>query len=388
MAGVDAPTRPALPPDGLTFDVLCRSSADEEVRPHPVTVTRDWQLVTPHNLDAERVAVALGGECPCVDLADRTLPAARAYIVHRLRLEPASIVHAENGSWLATLDAVGCCGQGFPLARDAAAHLRRPMHWARRFGTTPHAVGRLAQRLLDAIAAEAGDPVIANQSQQPRCPVLPEQDRPNLVEPYGLILLWDSGLHPEDVASLCRRLAPDGGPVATHDVLEAAYARRPAAAPAPEARATPNSNRTASSEGMHGGRRRSDERDAWLRAGVPLAAVTTILSGDAYSLNDARILALRLSRSVAQAGDLLGRWQASGLTPPVDTIVGLYWGPMVIEAPPPRALVDRTFELARERGVRATRLDAALALVRTGSPEAAIGALADPVRRSHDPYSP
>ena len=139
---------------------------------------------------------------------------------------------------------------------------------------------------------------------------------------------------------------------------------------------------------MHGGRRRSDERDAWLRAGVPLAAVTTILSGDAYSLNDARILALRLSRSVAQAGDLLGRWQASGLTPPVDTIVGLYWGPMVIEAPPPRALVDRTFELARERGVRATRLDAALALVRTGSPEAAIGALADPVRRSHDPYSP
>ena len=58
MAGVDAPTRPALPPDGLTFDVLCRSSADEEVRPHPVTVTRDWQLVTPHNLDAERVAVA------------------------------------------------------------------------------------------------------------------------------------------------------------------------------------------------------------------------------------------------------------------------------------------------------------------------------------------
>ena len=57
--------------------------------------------------------------------------------------------------------------------------------------------------LLDAIAAEAGDPVIANQNQQPRCPDLPEEDRPDLAEPYGLTLLWDSGLHPADVAALC-----------------------------------------------------------------------------------------------------------------------------------------------------------------------------------------
>ena len=387
MAGAHTPTRPALPSDGLTFDVSCRSSAHEEGRPHPVTVTGDWQLLTPHNLDAERVAVALGGECPCVDLADRTLPAVRAYIAHRLRLEPAWIVHADNGSWRAILDAVGCCGQGFPQARDAAAHLRHPTHWARRFGTTGDAIARLAQRLLDAIAAEAGDPVIANQNQQPRCPDLPEEDRPDLAEPYGLTLLWDSGLHPADVAALCRTLAPDGGPIAAHDVLEAAYAPRPEV---PGASGGDRRGPVAegSRRGAGGGRRRSDERDAWLRAGVGLAAVTTILSGDAYSLNDARILALRLSRSVAEAGDLLGRWQASGLTPPVDTIVGLYWGPMVMEAPPPRALVDRALEVARDRDVRATRLDVALALVRTGTPEAAIDLLVDPVRRSHDPYSP
>ena len=130
------------------------------------------------------------------------------------------------------------------------------------------------------------------------------------------------------------------------------------------------------------------EGAAQVRAGVPLTAVTEILSGDTYSLNDARILGTRLSRSVAQAATLLARWQADGMTPPIDTLVGLYWGPMVMEAPPPKVLVDRTLALARADGIRAGRVDAALALVRTGTPAAAVALLADPHRRPDDPYSP
>ncbi len=380
MDGPDMRARPTLPPEGLTFEVNCRSFPDDPGRPHPVTVTPDWRLTTPHNLDAERIAVALGGACTCVDLADRTLPAVRGYLTHRLRLEPAAIVHADNGSWLVTVGAVGCCGdQGFPQARDAAAHLRRPRHWARRFGTTTEAVTEFAQRLLDAIADDEGDPSIADQAIQPRCPPLPKTELPPLAEPYGLTVLWDAGLHPADVVALGRALSPDGGPIPAQDVLELAYAPPGGPMSAPQAVASGSRPR---------GRRGRDERDAWLRAGVPAVAVTRIMSGDAYSLDDARILSSRLSRSVAHAAGLLARWQAAGMTPPVDALVGLYWGPMVMDAPPPRALVDRTLELARAGGVQASRMDAAVALVRTGSPPAALAMLADPIRRPDDPYSP
>lgn len=385
MGAADEPgRRAALPPDGLTFGVSCRSSASGPDHPHPVTLTPDWRLHTPHNLDAERVAVALGGVCPCVELADRTLPAVRGYVTHRLRLEPAAIAHAPDGSWLLTVDAVGCCGeQGFPQARDAAAHLRRPLHWARRYGATVEAVTALAQRILDAVADAWGDPALASQTVEPRCPPPPGGVRPPLVEPNALTVLWDAGLHPADVAAVVRALAPGGEPVSARAVLERAYAPDAAGAAVPSlpdaAGAPPHSGRR--------GRRRPDEREAWVRAGVPLAAVTEIMSEDAYSLNDARILANRLSRPVAQAATLLARWQAAGMTPPVDTLVGLYWGPMLMEAPPPKALVERTLALARAGGVRATRVDAALALIRTGTPARAVAMLADPNRRPDDPYS-
>lgn len=380
---VPSPPRSPLPPDGLTFEVSCRTSARDPGRQHPVTVTHDWHLITPHDLDAERVAVALGGLCSCVDLADRTFPAARGYVAHRLRLAPAAIVHAADGSWLPLLDAVGCCGdQGFPQARDAAAHLRRPKHWARRYGTTPEVVTELAQRLVDALAAEHADPAIAQLAFELRCPPVADADRPALVEPYGLVALWDAGLHPADVAALCRSASPCGAQLATADVLDLAYRARPAPEGHPAASDAP-APRTFRGHG----RRRPDERRRWIAAGVPLAAVTAVLAGDAYALDDARILAARLSRSVGEAAGLLGRWQASGMTPPVDTLVGLYWGPMQLDAPPPADLIDRTLDLARAGGVESSRVDAALALVRTGTPAAAVAMLADPFRRPDDPYS-
>lgn len=359
--------RLALPDAGVTFDVECCSTAGDERRPHPVTITPDWQLITPHNLDAERIAVALGGVCSCVDLVDRGLPAIRGYVNHRLRLKPARIQHTENGSWIVTLDAVGCCtDQRFPQARDAAAHLRRPQHWARRYGTTDARVTELAQRVLDAVAADSGDAAVANQSFDLTCPDAPDVAAA-IAEPYGLVALWDAGLHPDDVADLLADLAPDGGPTGMHDILAAAYG--------------------GSGDHRQRGRRRPDHREAWLRAGVPLAAVTTLLSGNHYSLNDARILAARLSRPLAEAAETLARWQGSGVTPPVDTIVGAYWGPTLTEVPPPRAQVDRTLALAREAGLDPTRVSAALALVRTGTPPAAVAMLADPSRRPDDPYS-
>nr|NLI50503.1 hypothetical protein [Propionibacterium sp.] len=242
--------------------------------------------------------------------------------------------------------------------------------------------------MLDAIAVAWADPGIADQTVEPRCPAVPEAERPHLAEPNALTVLWDAGLHPVDVAAVVRELAPDGEPVPARAVLERAYAAEPALAASGTGGAPTDPAQGRGTAAHRGGRRRPDERGAWVREGVPLDAVTEIMSQDVYSLNDARILAARLSRSVAQAATVLAAWQSAGMTPPVDTLVGLYWGPMLMDAPPPKVLVDRTLALARAAGVRATRVDAALALIRTGTPAGAVTMLADPNRRPDDPYSP
>lgn len=350
--------------DEVTFTIACRTSASGTPREHEVSVTPGWQLVTPHDLDAERLAVALGGVCTCVDLADRVLPAVAGYVTHRLRRDSAAIVHADDGSWRPAVDVSGCCrDQGFPQARDAAAHLRRPKHWAQRYGASPTVVAQIAQQILDAEALASGEKTPVDQNRDPACPRVESQ----VLDATALAVCWDAGLHPERALAWASGL--EGRPSAK-EVVERAYA---AVGPA---------RRTGRP------RRRPGERAEWLAAGVGSATVGAILAKGAYSLDDARVFAARLSRSVDEAAGVLVRWQASGLTPPIDTLVGVYWGPMAIEVPPPSRLIEQTLDAALRCGLTPTRQDATLALIRVGTPEAAAALLADPVRRPIDPYSP
>ena len=192
-------------------------------RTHAVTVTADWRLLTPHDLDAERIGVALGGVCGCVDLVDRTWPAVRGYLHHRLRLGVAEVIHPSDGSWRVAVRVAYCCDDpGFPHVRDAAAHLRRTRHWARRFGAPLQDVSELARRVLAALAATHPWITTDLAVDQP-CPAASDSGAPYLVEPYGLALLWDAGVHPCFVPGLWREVAPDGVPVATGRVIEWAY---------------------------------------------------------------------------------------------------------------------------------------------------------------------
>jgi len=218
------PRPPALPPEGLVLEVACHASPTGPGRRHPVTITPDWQLVTPHDLDAERIGVALGGVCSCVELADRTWPAVRGYLRHRLRLGLAEVIHPSDGSWRVAVRVPLCCDDpGFPHVRDAAAHLRRPRHWAGRYGAPAAAVSALAQRVL--VALRPAHPWLATDlSVDQPCPAPASAGAPYLDEAYGLPLLWDAGVPLALVPGLCRELAPAGGPVATRRVLDAAYA--------------------------------------------------------------------------------------------------------------------------------------------------------------------
>lgn len=226
------PNRPTLPPQGVTFDVTCPTSA--RGRPHEVTITPDWRLLQPHDLDAERVGVALGGSCICVDLADHALPAVRGYVAHRLRLDVAQVAHARDGSWQVGVRVRRCCDEpGFPTVRDAAGHLRRPRHWALRFGATPALVTAIAQQLLDALAHHDAT-ITRDQSGDQRCP---DADTTGLlVEPYGLSMLWDAGVHPCLLPDLAAGLG--GPPQPTKAIIAAAYARVENAAPMSGARIT------------------------------------------------------------------------------------------------------------------------------------------------------
>ena len=48
----------------------CRTSPTaEDAWTHRVTIHPDWSVTTPHDLDAERVGMALGGYCSCVELS-------------------------------------------------------------------------------------------------------------------------------------------------------------------------------------------------------------------------------------------------------------------------------------------------------------------------------
>ncbi|HOA89567.1 MAG TPA: hypothetical protein PKX10_11015 [Propioniciclava tarda] len=210
------PSRPVLPASGVTFDVVCPEPAGG--RPHEVTITPDWRLLHPHDLDAERVGVALGGQCLCVALADHALPAVRGYLAHRLRLDVAQVAHAVDRSWQIGARVRRCCDEpGFPTVRDAAAHLRRPRHWALRFGASTALVTAVAQRILDALAA--ADPTVGlDQAIDQRCPASDVSEF--LVEPYGLSMLWDAGVHP----CLLPELVGSDGPLSVKDVLARAYA--------------------------------------------------------------------------------------------------------------------------------------------------------------------
>lgn len=64
-----APLPPAPGGGAVTIVVPCSTSPDfSSATTHEVTIGPTWSLTTPHDLEAERVAVAFGGYSSCVSL--------------------------------------------------------------------------------------------------------------------------------------------------------------------------------------------------------------------------------------------------------------------------------------------------------------------------------
>lgn len=356
--------RPALPAQGVAVEVPCRSVPGARAKPHTVTVTREWELITPHDLEVERIAVALGGALSCVELADRILPAARGLLEHLNRVVPADIERQGRG-WRVGVPAEGCgCETTFATAKEAARHLRDVRHWARLYQVRPTSVERLAVEL------RLGRPL-----EDPRCPLPHGAAEAYLVEPEALDELWDAGVHFGLVPDMARTLSPSGEPIPAHIVVAHAYVPDEFARLEPFVAHGPLVLAWASRTWTSRDRRRPGDRLAWVEAGLPLPAIADAFQGDAYTLDHVRAYAAATGASPAMAARTLGRWQAAMARPPaVADLVELSREALMTDVPPPAA-VGRVIGLAAGRGLQVDEARAALALAAAGNVPDAVARL-------------
>ena len=137
-----------LLPYPLTFRIACRTSraAGAVIGEHSVVVNLDGTVETPHDLDSERIAAALGGYLTCLDLVDHAVPALQAWIRLVQRVEPVPVRSDNNGdSWVPAARGACCSRYGYLRPEVAFDHARSPSHLAAVFGADPDLVHELVE---------------------------------------------------------------------------------------------------------------------------------------------------------------------------------------------------------------------------------------------------
>jgi len=187
--------RQLLLPYPLALTVDCRTTREPggRVVEHEVTLHADGTVTTPHDLDSERIAAALGGYLSCLDLVDHGVPALEAWTRLVSRSDGVPIVSPDDGhSWLPR-SAASCCNRhGYHRPEVAFSHARSPGHLASVF----HVDHDLLRQLLDAAAVP-----------EPRGPRGEPEAR-----------LWQCGIPPE-VASRVRAVIGARHEVTASDIL-------------------------------------------------------------------------------------------------------------------------------------------------------------------------
>jgi hypothetical protein len=300
-------------PDGpLTTTVSCRTACSGgPVAAHPVTVSADWSVRTPHDIELERIAAAMGGYLSCVDLVDRMIPALRALVQLRARRALPQILRNEAGHWSLRTLAPDCrCGPyRFGSAAEAAEHAMDPYHVARLHKAVP----RQLERLLAAVEGAYGrridrpPPDLWHASRAVR-----ERD--------GVGQLWDAGVHPRLVARLHEKLWPDGGPMPVWFYL-GATSRQPNLTWLAATLAVPDEDVAgwACWTGTELDRSHPFARSAWLLAGVPRRAIVGLVNGG-YTPAEVARLSLLTGRNIPAAATALAAWHRAGCRPSPEDI--------------------------------------------------------------------
>ena len=253
----EAPLVPFWPAqDGtcLTFEVECRTNRRAtRGKRHPMTINADWTIQTPHNLDAERVAVALGGYSSCLEAVDTAVPALReAMGLASRRLRPELYCDRKAGWVVAKAAGCGCPGS-FRTAAEAAEHARYTRHLGARHGCSERILRMLMGATEDAVAALA-QPLVDAGGLAVR-------------EVGGLTQLWAAGVHLDDAVTMAGLVSAVCEPLPLRYFLGVAYrgADRDFLAAAAAARADPD---TAAWLAWLPARFWQPELATWLRLGL------------------------------------------------------------------------------------------------------------------------
>ena len=356
----------------VTVEVACRVGGGRAKR-HPITIGTDWSVETPHDLELERIAKALGGVSTCVDLVDHAVPALRDAWQHAHRLVPSRLhQRVDNDKWTPAQHVAGCsCSTGWPHPQGAAAHLRGVTHWVRHHGASLAAVKRLVVAIEDAPGVRF-DPGAQAPYEWRTSPVVGDPDTGQW--------LWEVGISPALVALVGVRLG------LTEPLRRAAYLRIVADDIdldwlVPFARDGATAASWAARVYNDHDRSYPTERFDWYRTGLSWPLIDSLLPSR-YSLYEITSLAQSAGVTLNTAARTLALWRAADCEPTIEQLAYLR-----LLAPgrqePGRAAVD---SVCANVGVAAgmSRTQVALVLVAAGTPTTAAGLIRQGVRTLAD----
>lgn len=305
------PDLPPSPGGGAELKVGCRTRRTGSARhKHAITISEDWTAHTPHDIELERIAIAMGGYLSCVDLVDHTVPAVRELVQRQGRRIAPQLRRSDGGRWVLPGPALACgCDEfGFAGVEQAAEHFRSPQHVLCEFAVASGDFAQLAgpvQRGWETLFA-----------------LPPAHGIDALVrERRGVEFLWDAGLHPKMISAIHRAVWPDGPPLPAWFYLGAMSRRPNLDWIATTLRTVPDEDiavwlcwTDAALDRAH-----PEARTGWLQAGVPRVAIAALAEG-AYAPIDVARLSHATGRSIPASATTLAAWHRAGSHPSADDI--------------------------------------------------------------------
>lgn len=196
----------AAPAGGdLVVDIECRLDKRAlKGELHEVTIHADWSVTTPHDLDAERVAMAFGGYTSCVPLVDTTVPALRLAMPAIARRAEVAPRRFGTRAWRVPkrLQLAGCCeAVSFRTLAEATSHLSSVAHLVRLAAAPVWQVRELTGIVSAHWRAANRERAIALGSEQ------------HVGDLSTIDALWDHGIAADDIVRLARAVPVVAGPL-------------------------------------------------------------------------------------------------------------------------------------------------------------------------------
>jgi len=364
----------------LQLVVRCRTSrTTEDALTHPITIHPDWSVTTPHDLDAERVGMALGGYCSCVELVDATIPALRSVIDVLTHPVTAEVEPTKSGRW-AVQRAHACCrSREFSGIVPAARHLRSVTHLVKSVR---------ARRRLPLDEAQFEELLAGFERNRGSFQQAPRHRAEALVrEAGGLDDLWVCGIPPDEVVRLAAVAVGVVEPLPVAFYLSLVYRSLDrewlgqAVAPCPD----PDIATWLAWQDAPHDRAPAAEWGGWLAFGVPRRALLALLDL-AVPVQRASALATALAVPTPVVARELGTWALAGCTPTLGHFLVLRDHDLTAASPSTRAIdllgVEVDALLAGGRSASVTRTDVAVLLEVLGTRRAVLGVIRRGVRQA------